>query len=115
MSGWTFSSKNVRYDIPDSGNKTKTMPWRVQSLKGAMEAYMGGAVVWLPPHAMVIEIPGNRVEGGYVKIRPVRFWRIENIPGDIDFAGKMPKATNDFAKGMNGHWRPWLVQSRIQV
>jgi hypothetical protein len=25
-----------------SGNKTKTMPWRVQALKGAMEAHMGG-------------------------------------------------------------------------
>jgi hypothetical protein len=25
-----------------SGNKMKTMPWRVQVLKGAMEAHMGG-------------------------------------------------------------------------
>jgi hypothetical protein len=42
-----------------SGNKTKTMPWRrwrMQALKGAMEAHMGWGVVWLPPHAKVIEI-----------------------------------------------------------
>jgi hypothetical protein len=52
-----------------SGNKTKTMPWRVQALKGAMEAHMGWGVVWLLPHAKVIEIPGDRVEGGYAKIR----------------------------------------------
>jgi hypothetical protein len=52
-----------------SGNKTKTMPWRVQVLKGAIEAHMDEGVVWLPPHAKVIEIPGDRVEGGYVKIQ----------------------------------------------
>jgi hypothetical protein len=79
-----------------SGNKTKTMPWRVQELKGAMEAHMGGGVVWLPPHAKVIEIPGDRMEGGYAKIRRVRISRMENIPSDIDFAGKLPKANEDF-------------------
>jgi hypothetical protein len=79
-----------------SGNKTKTMPWRVQALKGAMKAHMGGGVVWLPPHAKVIEIPGDRVEGGYAKIRRVRISRMENIPSDIDFAGKLPKANLDF-------------------
>ena len=56
---------------------------------------MGGGVVWLPSHAKVIEIPGDRVEGGYAKIRRVRIARMENIPSDIDFAGKMPKANND--------------------
>jgi hypothetical protein len=75
-----------------SAHRTKTLPWRVQALKGAMEAHMGGGVVWLPPHAKVIEIPGDRVEGGYAKIRRVRIARMENIPSDIDFAGKMPKA-----------------------
>jgi serine/threonine protein kinase len=57
---------------------------------------MGGEVVWLPPHAKVIEIPGNRVEGGYAKIRQVRISRMENIPRDIDFAGKLLKANEDF-------------------
>jgi hypothetical protein len=47
----------------------KTMPWRVQALKGAMEAHMGGRVVWLPPRTKVMEIPGKRVEGGYAKVR----------------------------------------------
>jgi hypothetical protein len=32
---------------------------------------MGGGVVWLPKHAKVIEIPGARVEGGYVKVQRV--------------------------------------------
>jgi hypothetical protein len=45
------------------------MPWWVQAFKGAMEAHMGWGVVWLPPHAKVIEILGDRVEGGYAKIR----------------------------------------------
>jgi hypothetical protein len=51
-----------------SGNKTKMMPWWVQALKGAMEAHMGGGLVWLPPHVKVMEIPGDRVEGGYTKV-----------------------------------------------
>jgi hypothetical protein len=92
-----------------SGNKTKTMPWRVQALKGAMEAHMDGGMVWLPLHAKVIEIPGDRVEGGYVKIRRVRISRMENIPSNIDFARKLPKANEDFDQGRNGRWRPWLV------
>jgi hypothetical protein len=50
------------------GSRTKTMPWQVQALKGAMEAHMDGGVVWLPKHAKVIEIPGAKVEGGYVKV-----------------------------------------------
>jgi hypothetical protein len=81
-----------------SGNKTKTMPWRVQVLKGAMEAHMDGGVVWLPPHTKVMEIPGDRMEGRYAKVRRVRISRMENIPSDIDFAGKLPKATDDFAQ-----------------
>jgi hypothetical protein len=81
-----------------SGNKTKMMPWQVQALKGAMEAHMDWGVVWLPLHAKVIEIPGDRVEGGYAKIRRVRISRMEKIPSDIDFVGKMPKAINDFAQ-----------------
>jgi hypothetical protein len=74
------------------------MPWQVQALKGAMEAHMGWGVVWLPPHAKVIKIPGDRMEGGYAKIRWVRISRMENIPSDIDFAGKMLKANDDFAQ-----------------
>jgi hypothetical protein len=84
-----------------SRKKTKTMPWRVQVLKRAMEAHMGGGggmATTGPPHAKVIEIPGDRMEGGYAKIRRVRISRMENIPSDIDFSGKMPKATDDFAQ-----------------
>jgi hypothetical protein len=36
------------------------------------------------------------VEGGYAKIRRVRISRMENIPSDIDFAGKLLKANEDF-------------------
>jgi hypothetical protein len=76
----------------------KTMPWRVQALKGAIEAHMGGGVVWLPKHAKLIEIPGARVEGGYAKVRWVRIARMEKVPSDIDFAGKLPKASKEFDK-----------------
>jgi serine/threonine protein kinase len=72
------------------------MPWRVQALKGAMEAHMGEGVVWLLPHAKVIEILGDRLEGGYAKIRRIRISRMENIPRNIDLAGKLPKANKDF-------------------
>jgi hypothetical protein len=74
-----------------SGNKTKMMPWRVQALKGAMEAHMDGGVVWLPPHAKVMEIPRDRVEGEYAKVQWIQILRTENILSDIDFAGKAAK------------------------
>jgi hypothetical protein len=45
-----------------------------------------------------MEIPRDRVEGGYAKVRWVRISRMENIPNDIDFAGKLPKVTDDFAQ-----------------
>jgi hypothetical protein len=80
------------------GSRTKTMPWRVQALKGTMEAHIGGGVVWLPEHAKVIEIPGDMVEGGYAKVRRVRIARMEKVPSDIDFAGKLPKASKEFDK-----------------
>jgi hypothetical protein len=74
-----------------SGNKTKMMPWRVQALKAAMEAHMDGGVVWLPPHAKVMEIPRDRVEGEYAKVQWIQILRTENILSDIDFAGKAAK------------------------
>ena len=80
-----------------SGNKTKTMPWQVQALKGIMEAHIWG-VVWLPPHTKVMEILGDREEGGYAKVWWVQISRMENIPSDIDFIRKLPKATDDFAQ-----------------
>jgi hypothetical protein len=70
-----------------SGNKTKTMPWRVQALKKAMEVHTDRGVVRLPSSAKVMEIPGERVEGGYAKVRRVRISRMENIPSDIDLLG----------------------------
>jgi hypothetical protein len=74
------------------------MPWRVQALKGAMETHIGGRVVWLPLSAKVMKILGERVEGGYAKVRRVRIPRMESVPSDIDFVGKLPKAKDDFAQ-----------------
>jgi hypothetical protein len=62
-------------------------------------------VVWLPPKAKAIEIPGERVEGGFAKVRQVRIMRMENVPSDINFAGKQPRPKMKLRKGMNSHWR----------
>jgi hypothetical protein len=43
-----------------------------------------------------MEIPGDRVESGYAKVRRVRISRMENIPSDIGFVGKLLKANDDF-------------------
>ena len=81
-----------------SRSRTKTIPWQVQALIGAMEAHMGWRVVWLPKHAKVIEVPGARIDGRYAKVRRVRIARMEKVPSDIDFAGKLPKASKEFDK-----------------
>jgi hypothetical protein len=80
------------------GNRIKTMPWHVQALKGAIEAHMDGGVVWLPPKAKVIEIPRNKLKGGYTKVQRVRIVRMENTPSNIDFAGKKSKAQEEYKK-----------------
>jgi hypothetical protein len=81
-----------------SNNKSKTVPWRLQALKSAMEQYMGGGLVYLPETAEVIAVPGFGNEGGYGEIRKVRISRVVNIPTVIDFAGKKSKATSEVAK-----------------
>jgi hypothetical protein len=86
-----------------SRSGTKIMPWRVQALKGAMEAHMGGWVVWLLPKPMVIEIPGNKLEGGYAKVQRVRIARMENIPKNIDFARKNQRSKMKMKRKKNGH------------
>jgi hypothetical protein len=47
-----------------SGSKTKIMPWRVQALKGAMEAHMGGG--WYGyqnmPRSLKFQEPGWKVD-----------------------------------------------------
>jgi hypothetical protein len=47
------------------------MPWHRQALKRAMEAHMGGGVIWLLPKAKIIEIPRDRLEGGFAKVQQV--------------------------------------------
>lgn len=81
-----------------SNNKSKTVPWRLQALKAAMEQHMGGGVIYLPETAKVIAVPGFGNEGGYGEIRKVRISRVANIPEVIDFAGKMSKAASNMAK-----------------
>ena len=66
---------------------------------------MDGGVVWLPPKAKVIEIPRDKLEGGYAKVQWVRIVRMENIPSNIDFARKKSKAQEEYKKGKNGHWK----------
>jgi hypothetical protein len=55
-------------------------------------------VVWLPLIAKVIEIPRDRLEVGYRKVRRVRITRMENVPSNIGFARKKSKIEDEFEK-----------------
>jgi hypothetical protein len=90
-----------------SNNKSKTVPWCLQTLKAAMQQYMGGNVVYLPETAKVIAVPGFGIEGSYGKIRKFRISRVVNISTVIDFVKKMSKATSEEAKRKERRWKLW--------
>ena len=48
--------------------------------------------MWLPEKVKIIEMLGDRVEGGYGEVRRVRIAKMAGIPSDIDFAAKKSKA-----------------------
>ena len=45
-----------------------------------------------PEKVKIVEMPGNRAEGGYGEIRRVRIAKMASIPTDCDFAAKKSKA-----------------------
>ena len=61
-------------------------------LKSAFAQHLQGGVVWLPEKVKIVEMPGNRVEGGYGEIRRVRIAKMAGIPTDCDFVAKKSKA-----------------------
>ena len=48
--------------------------------------------MWLPEKVKIVEMPGNRAEGGYGEVRSVRITKMAGIPIDCDFATKKSKA-----------------------
>ena len=48
--------------------------------------------MWLPEKVKIVEMPGNRAEGGYREVRGVRITKMAGIPTDCDFAAKKSKA-----------------------
>ena len=47
--------------------------------------------MWLLEKVKIVEMPGNRVEGGYGEVRRVRIARMADIPSYCDFATKESK------------------------
>ena len=72
-----------------SGVRKKGIPWRENMLKSAFAQY---GIVWLPEKVKIVEMLGNRVEGGYGEVRRVRMIKMAGIPTDCDFAAKKSKA-----------------------
>ena len=48
--------------------------------------------MWLPEKVKIVEMLGDRVEGGYGEVRRVRIARMAGIPTYCDFATKKSKA-----------------------
>ena len=64
--------------------------------KSAFAQHLQGGVVWLPKKVKIMEMPGNRAEGGYGEIRRVRIAKMAGIPTDCDFTAKKSKAATPF-------------------
>ena len=61
-------------------------------LKSAFAQHLQGGIVWLPEKVKIVEMLGNRAEGGYGEIRRVRIAKMAGIPTDCDFAAKKSKS-----------------------
>ena len=75
------------------GVRAKAIPWRVNTLKYAFEQHLQGGVVWLPEKVKIVDMLGDRTEGGYREVQCVRIAKMVGIPSNIDFAAKKSKAT----------------------
>ena len=74
------------------GVRNKGIPWRESILKSAFVQHLQAGVVWLPEKVKIVEMLGDRAEGGYGEVRRVRITRMAGIPTDCDFAAKKSKA-----------------------
>ena len=74
-----------------SGVRNKGIPWRENILKSTFAQHLQGGIVWLPEKVKIVEMLGDRVEGGYGEVRRVRIARMAGIPRDCDFAAKKSK------------------------
>ena len=52
--------------------------------------------MWLPEKVKIVEMAGDKAEGGYREVRRIRIARMAGIPSDIDFAAKKSKAATPF-------------------
>ena len=74
------------------GQRNKGIPWKESILKLAFEQHLQGGVVWLPEKVKIVEMLGDRAEGGYGEVRRVRIARMAGIPTNCDFVAKKSKA-----------------------
>ena len=82
-----------------SGVRKKGIPWRENMLKSAFAQHLQGGIVWFPEKVKIVEMPKNRVEGGYGEVRRVRIAKMAGIPTDCNFATRrQPPSSNDRPK-----------------
>ena len=74
------------------GVRKKGIPWRENMLKSTFAQHLQGGIVWFPKKVKIVEMPGNRAEGGYGEVRRIRIAKMASIPTDCDFATKKSKA-----------------------
>ena len=64
----------------------------MNALKLAFEQHLQRGVVWLSKKVKIVEMPDERVEGGYGEVQCIRISKMVGIPSYIDFATKKSKA-----------------------
>ena len=68
----------------------------MNALKLAFEQHLQSGVVWLQEKVKIVEMPGDRGEGGYGEVQRIRIARMAGIPSDIDFTAKKSKVETPF-------------------
>ena len=90
-----------------SGVRKKGIPWRENILKLAFAQHLQGGVVWLLEKVKIVEMLGDRPEGGYGEVRRVRIAKMAGIPTDCDFAAKKSKVATPSSNDRPNVW--WHV------
>ena len=71
--------------------------------------------MWLPEKVKIVEMLGDRAEGGYGKVRRVKIARMAGIPTDCNFAAKKSEAATPSSNDRPNVWRHVLIQSNIRA
>ena len=86
MEWWQTAAKRL------SKAESRGYGWQTDALRAALSQDGGSCILWIYSTVKVVPLTGYDSEGGYGKVRKVRFEGMNTIPTNVLFAAKVSKA-----------------------